>query len=298
MKRAQLLHNPGAGKEEYSKEQLLALIESEGFACMYSSAKEDDWKNIVKDIDFLIVAGGDGTIRKLTKELLAEEASNKILPIALLPMGTANNISKSLNIHQKTEDIIKTWHNKKIKNYDVGKLYHMPESNFFLESFGYGIFPYLMLEMEKQFKDDIETPELKLQAALELLHKIILSYQPKYCKLEVDGTNHSGKYLLAEIMNTRSIGPNLFISPYGDPGDGELEVILVPEAHKNKFAEYVANKINGVEETYSFHTLKAKNIKISWHGTHAHVDDEIVKLPVAAEVVIELKRNVLQFIIP
>ena len=51
------------------------------------------------------------------------------------------------------------------------------------------------------------------------------------------------------------------------------------------------SKLKGLEETYSFHTLKGKNITISWEGTHVHVDDQIVKLEKGAEVKIQIRKN-------
>lgn len=297
MKLAKLLHNPKAGDEAHSKEELISIIESNGFRCIYSSTKTKDWKNIEPEVDFLIAAGGDGTIRSLTKELLHRKVLEKTWPIALLPLGTANNIAKALDVSGTTEEIIQSWHTASVKKYDVG-IYDLEKSEFFLEGFGYGIFPYLMQEMKKQGKESIESPEDKMQAALELLHKISLAYEPRKCRLEVDGIDHSGKYLLAEIMNTRSIGPNLLLSPDADPGDGELEVVLVREEDKQHFVSYVESKMNAAERTHVFHTLKGKNVRVSWEGTHVHVDDEILKMKQSAEVQIELRVGLLEFLVP
>lgn len=291
MKRAKLLHNPIAGDEGYSKKELLALLKDNGFDCTYASTKEKDWKELESDLDFLIVAGGDGTVRKVTKELLNRSVLEKTLPIGLLPLGTANNIAKTLNLTGSVEEIVQTWKKPMLKRFDVGRVGGVPESNFFLESFGYGIFPYLMQETSKMDK------KADVQTALEMLHRIILSYEPRTCQLRVDDTDHSGKFLLVEVMNTRSIGPNLVLSPLADPGDGEFEVVMVPEKHKEKFAAYVLGKIQGLEETYQFHTLKAKEVILSWEGTHVHVDDKIVSLEKGAPVEIEMKESVLEFLV-
>ena len=298
MKIAKLLHNPTAGEEEHDKNELISIIKAKGFECRYSSTKNKAWKKIAPDIDFLIAAGGDGTVRKITKELLDRKVLEKTWPIALLPLGTSNNIATTLGISGTTERIVHSWHDATIKKYDVGKISDHIGEEFFLESFGYGIFPYLMLEMEKQDKNSIESAELKMQAALELLHEIILAYEPRLCKLEVDGKDYSGKFSLAEIMNTRSIGPNLFLSPDGDPGDGEMEVVLVPEDQKNKFAAHVLSKINGKEEQFSLPTIKAKNVRMAWTGTHVHVDDKILKTDTSSEVQIEVKEGLLEFMVP
>jgi len=298
MKLVQLFHNPGAGDEEHSKNDLIDLLEENGYECRYLSTKKKGWEEFDGRADLLVIAGGDGTIRNVIKELLEIKLLNAPPPIALLPLGTANNISKTLGITGETEETIAFWKKRKIKRFDVGRVYDVPEASFFLESFGYGIFPYLIKEMKKLPDESFETPDLKMQKALEVLHDIIVSYEPRYCELEVDGTDHSGKFLLAEIMNTRSIGPNLCISPLADPGDGEFEVVLVPEQHKEKFAAYVAGRLKGEDETYSFHTLKGNDIKISWEGTHVHVDDQIIKFEKGKKITIKLKKGLLEFLVP
>jgi diacylglycerol kinase (ATP) len=70
MKIAKLIHNPTAGDEEHSKKQLISIIEANGFECIYSTTKKKSWKNIEPEVDFIIAAGGDGTVRKITKEVL------------------------------------------------------------------------------------------------------------------------------------------------------------------------------------------------------------------------------------
>ncbi len=58
--------------------------------------------------------------------------------------------------------------------------------------------------------DDIpETAEESLELALTTLLDIAQTAKSRYCKLELDGTDYSGDYLLLEIMNGHSIGPNL-----------------------------------------------------------------------------------------
>lgn len=298
MKLAQLLHNPGAGDEGHEKKDLISLIESNGFDCRYSSTKKEKLeKALDEEADFLIIAGGDGTIRKVTKELVKRKTIDKTWPIGLLPLGTANNIAKTLELEGKHEELIKSWHNERHKNFDVGKICNLEDTSFFLESMGFGIFPYLMKQMAKKGKEEIEDPAEKMMAALKLLHQSIFSYEPKYCNLKIDGLDHSAKYLLVEIMNTKSIGPNLFLAPNADPGDGIFNVILIPEGDKEKFAAYVMSKINNQEEAYDFPEIKGKEVYISWDGSHVHVDDEVIKLKKNTEITIEMRKSLLQFLI-
>jgi len=299
MKFAKLLHNPGAGEGDLTKKDLITLIQSAGFGCSYSSTKKKGWENIESmETDFLILAGGDGTVRKVASELLDKKLLDKKLPIGLLPFGTANNIAKTLGIIGDTNHIIQSWNEKYLKKFDVGKIYGLPKCKFFLESFGYGIFPNVMRKMQELDEKEINTPEKSLQKALLVLQKIIDKAEPSYCKIVVDGVEHVGNYLLAEVMNTASIGPNLKLAPLADPGDGVFEIILVADSQRNEFAEYVENKINGREIPSTFTTLKAKQLSIFWDGMDAHVDDELVDIKKPEVVKIELLHGLLEFFVP
>ena len=264
MKIINLLHNPSAGNEDHTQQRLVNILEKKGFKCRYSSMDKKAWKRLDEDVDFIVAAGGDGTIRKITKELLDRKLSDKTWPIALLPLGTANNIAKTLSISGSEEEIISSWHNASVKKFDVGRIYNLPSAEFFLEGFGCGIVPYLIKKMQKIQKASNEKPEVN--AALKVLHDVIFSYPSRFCKLEVDGADYSGKFFLVEIMNTRLIGPNLFLSPFGDPGDGKFDIILIREKDREKLASYVANKLNGIDTPYIFDQLKGQNINITWEG--------------------------------
>lgn len=295
MPRATLLHNPKAGEESFTPDELVSKIQAQEIEVVYRSVK-DEWTNIDEGTDFLIVAGGDGTVRKVTEKLLDLDL-HKTYPIALLPSGTANNIGLTLGLPSDEDLVISNWRNPKIKKFDVGRIHNLSGSSFFLESFGYGVFPELMIEMDKQDEGLKDSPEKKLQLAVELLSRIIENYEPAYCELEVDGVDHSGKFLLVEIMNTRAIGPNLILSPHANPGDGEFEVVLIPESQKEKLLKYVNDKIQGIEAPNLFDICKAKNIKIKCDDLLAHVDDETVEIHQSADVRIELIAGMLEFMV-
>lgn len=299
MKKVRLLHNPKAGDEEHSKKNLVSLIEQNGFTCIYCSVKKEGWDEIIPEVDYLVIAGGDGTVRKTVKKLLKGKLAEKPWPpIAVLPLGTANNIATTLNIHeQEPEEIIQALDTAGRKKFDTGHLEGTGDQHFFIESFGYGIFPYLMMQMKKADLPDPETPEESLHRALETLYKLILEYEPRHCDLVIDGVDHSGKYIMAEVMNTKMLGPNIGLAMDSDPGDGQLEVVLIAEADKGKFAAFILDKINNVEANYDFKTVRGRDITISWDGTHVHTDDEVIKIEKREKVSIEIQEGALEFIV-
>ena len=293
MKVAKLIHNPSAGDEDHSKKELVSLIESKGFECHYSSAKDPDWE-IEDDTDFLIIAGGDGTVRKAVKKLVARNLLEKQFPIALLPRGTANNIAATLGLGDDSAKIVQSWNFKNIKKIDLGKI-SGAEELFFLEGFGFGVFPRLIKEM-KETADDPATPQEALEKARNVLIEIIDSYKPKSCTIDIDGTKHSGKYLLVEILNIRSIGPNLDLAPTADPGDGLFEVVLIADSQKDLLKEYVLNKLQNINTPVKFNSILAKNIMIKWDGKLAHVDDELIEIN-KQEVKVQILEGVLDFLV-
>ncbi len=296
MKQAVLLHNPTSGDESHDKDDLCTMIEEEGFNCRYSSTKKKGIKKIGGNTEFLVIAGGDGTVKKVIHELLENDSEH--LPIAILPCGTANNIARTLGIEGEIPDIVKGWHDKKLKQYDIGITEGIKDVKFFLEGLGIGVFPKLIKEMKNIKENPEDTPDDRLRIALETLHEIILSYKPVECTIDCDGDDYSGKYLLVEIMNITSIGPNLDLAHHADPGDGFFDVVLVQADQRKELAEYVNEKIKGVEPIYHFKTVRAKKIKIQWSGKHLHADDQLLKLEDPAKVTIRVDPDTLKFLIP
>lgn len=299
MPTVQLLHNPGAGDEEHSKKKLIKAIELRGYACRYSSTKEKGWDKIEDDVDFIALAGGDGTVRKVTGKLLDRTLLEKQFPIGLLPLGTANNVATTLGLQkQNTDQLIDSWQTADRKNFDIGIVKGLEEPAFFLEGYGYGLFPLLMQEMKALGEKESETPDEKIKRALRVLHGLVQSYEAKECRMEIDGTDYSDKFLLVEVMNTCSLGPNLHLAPNADPGDGYLNVAVVTETQRADFSQYLLDRIHGHSMPFSYQTYKSQKVRIQWEGKLAHADDELIKVKKSAEVEIEIRAGVLDFLVP
>jgi diacylglycerol kinase (ATP) len=295
MKKAQILHNPNAGKGEYTKKELIAIVEAQGYQCGYSSTKERGWKEMDDDVDFLILAGGDGTVRKIVVKLFDQEES-KNHPIALLPLGTANNISKVLGISGHAKEIVTHLDKDRKKKFDTGRIKGIKEGKLFLESFGYGVFPELM-KLMKENPVENTTPEDEIKEAQRRIREIVLNYKAEEFVINIDGMEHTGNYILAEVMNISSIGPNLGLSPHSDPGDGEFELVLIPESQREEFASYISHKINGEEKSFIPLIVKGSDISIDTSAELVHIDDELIETGKQRKVTVKPNPGMIEFLV-
>jgi diacylglycerol kinase family enzyme len=290
---AKLLHNPGAGYLEHHASELVTMIRKAGIECSYMPGAEEAFGSD-GECDFYIVAGGDGTIKKTVLHMFRRGGNKK--PIAVLPLGTANNIAKALKLHGSHTRIISQLPNAVGTPYDLGVISNVAGFDYFLEGIGYGIFPFLMLEMAR-----VEPGAVKRrgrnQKALQLMKKIIENYRKHECRLVVDGVDRSGEFMLVEIMNIPAIGPNLVLAGDANPGDGLLDVVVLRGDDRENFAGYIERRLKGENDPFPFSVIRGRDITMSWSGEHVHIDDEVIKIPRGHEVRAQLQPAALEFLV-
>jgi diacylglycerol kinase family enzyme len=215
----------------------------------------------------------------------------------LIPAGTANNIARTLDIKGSNEEIIGRWAAGQTKHFDIGRINSDDRKTFLLEALGFGVFPKLMKEM-KERKEKSDKPEEELHDALERLHNIILNYKPRECEIIIDEQVFTGKYLMVEIMNIQSLGPNLNLAPLADPADGELDVILIASSQREELSNYIERRLRyGKDEPFFYKAHRAKKIKITWSGHLMHIDDELIKADRSEALNIDVVQGVLEFLV-
>ncbi len=291
-----LLHNPGAGDEEHSGKELVRSIESAGYNCRYISVKDYDWTAFRPQTELIAIAGGDGTVRKAIVALLSQNTHQNHL-FAILPSGTANNIAASLDLSDKPfEKLIESWKKKNIRHTDAGLVHINDKEYYFLESFGYGLLPQLIMDM-KNTGHDSKSPAQELKRATRVLHQLSLSYPTHPCHISIDGKDHSGDYLMVEVSNMPYAGPNVNLDPSGNPGDGLLDITLVSESDRMSCASKIAGTSQELPTALK-KPLKGREISVLWNGNYLHTDDEIIELQAPDRAQVTLLDKQLRFLIP
>ncbi len=264
-----LVHNPQAGLEPVDKNVLLAALQQKGYVVNYINTKDDNVEQgLTAPADLIVIAGGDGTVRKTVMHLL-----KKGVPIAVLPLGTANNIATSMGISGKPADIIANLNIDQKKAFDVGLLECADEKIYFFESAGFGLLPRLIREHSKDSTDS-KSREEELAKARQQFVKMIEKQKATRCTLQIDDQHYSGDYLAIQFMNISLTGPNVMFAPSADPGDGMLQVVLVGEDERDKFVQFI-EKQPGKNAGENFpQIINGSNITVEWEGWRYHADDD------------------------
>jgi len=275
--RVTLIHNPGAGKQEYDAKALRKLLRRAGHKPRYQSSKEKGWDRVLdKRADLVAVAGGDGTVASVARRMVGRG-----IPVAVLPMGTANNIARSLGLLKKSfEDLVEGWRDARRVPLDVGIVCGPWGERYFIEGVGAGLFAGLLVRSEqnkgrKEKENKTKGPARVVDGALRRLKEAAETAEPVEIGARLDGVDISGSYLLFEAVNLPYIGPNLYIAPDNRAGDGQLEVVLVPEAQRSRLVKYLEHWHENRERLSLLPSRRGKHLQIEWTGFALHIDDKL-----------------------
>src|SRR5437773_2629796 len=198
-----LVHNPKAGSEEHEGEDFIKALKKSGHKAIYQSAKKKGiGKALKKNFDLILVAGGDGTVTKVARRLVAMKSE---IPLAVLPVGTANNFARSLGFCLSEKELIEQLNDGKCDTFDAGLARGPWGKRYFFEGAGAGLFAdYLCEHRREDAKEESGSKaELMKRHVLELRRRL-RKHRAREWEIELDGEDFSGRYLLWQAMNIRS----------------------------------------------------------------------------------------------
>lgn len=230
--RVTLVHNPEAGNGTVSAEHLLDLLAEAGHEVRYQSSKKKGIKRALEEpAEIVIAAGGDGTVDKVLRRMAGRDT-----PIAILPLGTANNVATALDVRGPTETLIAGWPEARPRPFDVGVAQGPWGRRLFLEGVGLGALAAGAAPLDEQ--QPTGTRRRKLAVARDAVREAIRRHAGVRVRAELDGSDGrdgrvlEGRYVLVEALNIGRVGPSLRLGPEADPSDGLLDLVVVPEQQR------------------------------------------------------------------
>ena len=270
--RVVLVHNPSAGEENHSAEELEDQIRAAGHSLVASISSPDELRK-ERSCDLVVVAGGDGTVGQVADALAGDQ-----IAMTIIPVGTANNIARSLGLMRHAGKLIERWSSASVVTFDAGHvmLGGKPRRRFF-EGFGFGAFPRVMHGADSSAHQPEVTDETldrdRIIARDVLRHAPIEEYE-----VVLDGCDLSGRYFMVEVMNIRYLGPHIDLAPDAHPADGEFDVVLLGDEHREALIGHVKalRRAEGETTPADLPTVRARHIRITPAGGGlAHHDGEL-----------------------
>lgn len=161
----------------------------------------------------MILGGGDGTLACLLDAVL-ETAST----LGVLPLGTANDFARSLQIPFDLEQAARVIEQGNVRRVDVGKVNGIS----FLNAVGIGVGPEVTRELDADSKQ-----HLGVLAYPVSLVSAMRNSQPFSVRIEVDGETHQTHCIQLTIGNGIHYGGGMTIHEDAQLDDGKLTVICV-----------------------------------------------------------------------
>ncbi|HEU5246220.1 MAG TPA: hypothetical protein VFU09_03940 [Candidatus Udaeobacter sp.] len=107
-----------------------------------------------------------------------------------------------------------------------------------------------------------------------LLRRMLHDYTVRHWKIEIDGKDISGRYILWEAMNIRSVGPALHLAPRAATRDGRFDFVCARVADRARLMEHLDARVAGKKSKSPLPTRKFRELRIAWKGSTIHLDDK------------------------
>jgi diacylglycerol kinase (ATP) len=270
--RITLMHNPKAGNGRHGRKQLLAALNKAGHRVTYQSTNKKSYKKALKKPAHLVlIAGGDGTVTKVGRAMI-----DSGVPLAVLPLGTANNVARTLGFTDSIEKIIKLLKRGKKHPFDVGLARGPWGKKYFLEGVGSGLFAdYVRKAASEDKKTKKLSKEQELTRHVRVLRRMLHNYRPRKWKVDIDHHDASGRYILWEAMNIRSVGPALYLAPPALIKDGHLEFVTAKDEERSLFIKYLDSWLAGRRKKFPLRISRCRKLKIVAKNSGVHIDGKI-----------------------
>ena len=243
-------------------------VETEGEGDAQGAAEE--WSD-----GLLIVVGGDGTINEVVNGL-GRAGFPAGVTLAVLPMGTGNDLAATLAIPDDLEEAQETIRQGRVRSFDVARISSEGvEDRFFINvaSGGYGA------ETTALADEELKGRWGKLAYFRASLEKA-RDFEVREVKVTLDGEERMLRAVNVAVGNCRYAGGGWLAAPKANPEDGLLDLVVIEdiglkEALELAPAALVKSDYLGKEGVFY---ARAKNIRVETQpgGLEFTADGELI----------------------
>lgn len=264
--RVVLVHNRKAGKGKVPKKDLHAILKKAGYDIVRAKPGSQKFHQGLEDAKLVVAAGGDGAVTKVALALRSTDP-----PIAIVPLGTANNIARALGVPTDPEEAIKAWKDAEKKHIDVWEAKGPWGERRFIEGCGLGALTRMTHHMDKK-SIAAKTVKEEIAIARGKLLNMLRQSKPVAVSATLDDQKLEGKFLLLEALNFSSVGPRLSLSFAADPSDGFLDIGYARESEYDALCKWLEGGASP-DDPAPIALRRGKSMTLSWKHARFRIGD-------------------------
>lgn len=249
MKKALLAYNPMSGSRFVSRHLDSIIKKFQEMGVLVTAYRipefDENLENIMKNgYDFIIGAGGDGTLSQVVQEMLEAKIN---IPFFAIGAGTCNNFTRNIDVstHINSEaqiyQIIDEVYSGKLKKIDVGIV---NDQQIFLTSLAGGVFTDTSFSTDKNLKLMMGPLAYYLKPFTELSN--IKAYA---IEVELDDKVYKENVYMFLLLNGKSVGNFTNFIDMANISDGVMELVLIKESNTLEIANLFFSIIKGEDIT-------------------------------------------------
>lgn len=225
--RTLLLTNPGSRSGDDDLDEVAEDLKVAGPVELCRPEQPTDLPKLLRergpDCDRIVLGGGDGTVNLALDALIELDK-----PFGILPLGTANDLARSLGITAELEQAIKVIERGETRRIDVARANEVS----FINAIGMGLGPRMTQEMDADTKS-----RFGVLAYLIGIVRAFRKQQDFRARVWIDGHEHEDHCTQITIANGIHYGGGMTISEDAKLDDGCLDVLMIhPESRLSLLA--------------------------------------------------------------
>jgi YegS/Rv2252/BmrU family lipid kinase len=214
-----------------------------------------------EDFDYIVAAGGDGTVNEVASALIHAKQS-----LGIIPLGSGNGIARSMHIPLKLRESIDLLLNPPVQKIDVGQVndtyfigvcgigYDAQIGQKFQEFGARGPLPYFIIGIRE-----------------------LLIFKPEPIHLRFDKKTICVDAFVVAIANTHQYGNGAIIAPQANPQDGMLDLCIIENVSFQKAIRLSYRLFKGTidrSDKYQHYQTNALEVEFSSAKSILHTDGE------------------------
>lgn len=286
MTRVTVLTNPasGHGSASHAAERAITRLHRRGVDVVAIAGRDAVHARqlvegaLERDMDSLVVVGGDGII-SLALQVLAQTD----IPLGVIPAGTGNDHAREFGIPtgdpEAAADVVVDGVSDHV---DLGRISGADGTVRWFGTVMAAGFDSLVTDRTNRMRWPHGRMRYNLAMVAEISKLRLLPF-----RLSFDGDEISTQLTLAAFGNTRSYGGGMKICPGADPRDGLLDVTMVASASRTRLIRLFPTVFKGTHVNLDeVSTRRARTITVDSPGINSYADGEYVcPLPVEVSAV-------------